>query len=290
MAQNLSLVRVIIAETNPVVRSGLQAGLFGHGIRDVIVCKDAEQLRDALSREVIDLVICDVALPGSPFVWLAQEMRQYKTGRNPFALLVATLNEASAEEVNAGISGGADAMVKKPFPISAITERLQPMMQARRPFIATNDYVGPNRRKSKRPQERPLKAIDAPITLQEKAQGRVNPEHLQKVVDQGWAKLEKARAMNQMETLIGVIDRVLAFYDGHGTIDSHRRDLERLVSLSQQAAGNLRASSGTQTSTLPEIVKLIAKRPLAPHQSQLHMLAQIRKSATGKIVDAPTIN
>jgi DNA-binding response OmpR family regulator len=280
MANNFNHVRAVLAETNPVVRAGLQSGLFRHGIRDVLVCRDVDQLRQALTQEIIDLVICDVSLPPIPFAAVGQEIRQYRMGRNPFALMIATLSEASSEEVRAGINGGADSMVRKPMPISAITDRLAPLLRVRRPFVATEDYVGPNRRNNHRESEMDGSVIDTPITMREKAFGRHAPDHLQVLIDHAWAQIEQVRQRQTAETLLRIIDRVLAFYDGFGTIEGQKFDLNRLTSLcSRSDQPRLGVRSPEQGSTgLADVVKRIAASPLAPHQSQLEQLARLRRS------------
>ncbi len=94
------------------------------------------------------------------------------------------------------------------------------------PVIITEKYVGPDRRNRKQ-----------------------TTASVSKSADQGWARIEMARAFHQSDTLISTVDRVLAFYDGQGTIETHRQELQRLVTLSQRrtiAANASHPSAPTQ--------------------------------------------
>ncbi len=73
--------------------------LFREGVREIIICKDALHLRTALNQEIIDLLICDVTLPGLNLPQLMQDVRQRRIGRNPFMAVMAMLPEASLEDV-----------------------------------------------------------------------------------------------------------------------------------------------------------------------------------------------
>ena len=146
LRKSFGKVRTVLCETNPALRSGLQAALYGRGLRDVIICKDGPGLVKTLEDEVIDLIVCDVDLPGFDFCQMAQSVRQRDCGRNPFAMIISTLSDASVGEVRKVINAGVDRVVRKPMSMTVLTGHVDALTQSRRPFVATERYVGPSRR------------------------------------------------------------------------------------------------------------------------------------------------
>jgi CheY-like chemotaxis protein len=271
-------VRAVLCETNPALRSGMQAALFGKGLRDVVVCKDADNLAATLRDELIDLVVCDVNLPGLDFCHMAQQLRQKALGRNPFALVIATLSNASVKEVRRMINAGVDRVLRKPVPMNVIMDHIDALIEARKPFVATEGYVGPTRRSTPRSDDSWEELVPVPNTLRSKIVERADDIRLQTMVDEGWVKLEEMKAFSSTASINRLINRVLAHYDGGGDLDSLRTDLNRLVAVSRNL---MRRSRGRAdhiaglASSLISVTAQIAQALDSPPPVHLALLAKL---------------
>jgi DNA-binding response OmpR family regulator len=228
-------VCAVLCETNPSLRSGLQAALSAKGLRDVITCKDAKSLSDTLQEETVDLIVCDMDLPGLDFCEMAQCIRHKNCGRNPFVLIISTLSDASVTEVRRVINAGVDRVVRKPMSMNSIVGHVDALAQSRKPFVATEKYVGPTRRVATRPDESKNDLINVPNTLHSKVFEMADATRVQRMIDGGWVRVEDQKAYSLAAGIVRTINHVLAYYDkGEGTIDGLRRDLASLVVLSEE--------------------------------------------------------
>jgi DNA-binding response OmpR family regulator len=271
-------VRAVLCETNPALRSGLQAALYGKGLREVMVCKDVTSLATTLHDDLIDLVVCDVNLPGLDFCDMAQRLRQNAYGRNPFTLLIATLSDASVNEVRRMINAGVDRVLRKPVPMNVIMDHIDALVDARKPFVATEGYVGPTRRAAPRKDESWEELVPVPNTLRSKIVEKTNDDRLQMMVEEGWAKLEEMKAFSSTASINRLINRILAHYDGNGSAETLRTDLNRLVAVSRNLMRRSRGSADHivgLTSSLISVTVQIAQSPQAPQRVHLQLLAKL---------------
>lgn len=271
-------VRAVLCETNPALRSGLQAALFGKGLRELVICKDANVLATTLHEDLIDLVVCDVNLPGLDFCDMAQRLRQNAFGRNPFTMLIATLSDASVNEVRRMINAGVDRVLRKPVPMNVIMDHLDALVESRKPFVATEGYVGPTRRAAPRSDESWDELVPVPNTLRSKIVEKANDDRLQILVEEGWAKLEERKAFSSTASINRLINRILAHYDTNGSMSTLRTDLNRLVAVSRNLMRRSRGSAdhiAGLASSLISVTVQIAQSPQAPQRVHLQLLAKL---------------
>ncbi len=271
-------VRAVLCETNPALRSGLQAALFGKGLRELVICKDADVLAATLCEDLIDLVVCDVELPGLDFCDMAQRLRQNAFGRNPFTLLIATLSDASVGEVRRMINAGVDRVLRKPVPMNVIMDHIDALVDSRKPFVATEGYVGPTRRAAPRSDESWEELVAVPNTFRSRIVERTDDDHLRLLVEEGWAKLEEMKALSSTASINRLIDRILAHYDANDGMGSLRTDLNRLVAVSRNLMRRSRGSAdhiAGLASCLISVTTQIAQNPQSPQRVHLQLLAKL---------------
>jgi DNA-binding response OmpR family regulator len=283
-------VRAVLCETNPALRSGLQAAMFGMGLRGVILCKDTDSLSETLQEELIDLIVCDVELPGLDFCEMAQRIRHRDCGRNPFALIISTVSDASVTEVRRAINAGVDRVVRKPMPMNVVVSHIDALAKNRKPFVATEKYIGPTRRMGLRADESKNDLIRVPNTLRSKIFEKADSARVQKLVDEGWVRIQDQKACSSSAAIVKAINRILAYYDaGKGTIDALRNDLDRLVALSEELFLRYRGSAdhiAELAASLKGVALRIAGEPQKRQKVHLQLLAKlgevIRRSEIAK--------
>src|SRR5579871_2695448 len=167
-------VRAAIVERNSSVRSEMRAALLDKGIREPATCKTADAFLDLAAREVLDLVVCDSSAFGGEFSPEMQRIRRSAEGGNPFVVVIATVNEATLGQVQNVLSGGVDDLVRRPIAAKKVVDRIDYLVRNRKPFIATQGYVGPTRGKQAQAGDGGGVLVEVPNTLRSKVVDKVS--------------------------------------------------------------------------------------------------------------------
>lgn len=224
-------VRVALCETHPALRAGFQTALYRRGLRNIEVCKDSGALIALLQTEIIDLVICATDLPGLDFYDLIQQIRHGTIGRNPFTLVLATVAEATLDDLRRIMNAGVDRVALKPMSMGDMIACVNALATARKPFVATDSYVGPSRRAAQR-VEQGGEAMDAPNTLQAKLTGAPGESRLEMLIGRGRAAVTTLRLQTSCLAIARSAHRVVAHFQ-HRMPGSVGKELARLRAMSE---------------------------------------------------------
>jgi two-component system phosphate regulon response regulator PhoB len=128
---------ILVVEDEPSIQELIAVNLEHAGHR-VLRAADVPEAQ-ALVREVLpDLVLLDWMLPGTPGLNFARELRaDQRTKDIPIIMLTARAQE---QDTIAGLEGGADDYVTKPFSPRELLARVKAVMRRRAPQL-TDDIV-----------------------------------------------------------------------------------------------------------------------------------------------------
>ncbi len=129
--------RILIAEDEPRIASFLEKGLSASGFTTTVAVTGSEALRLARRGE-FDLLILDVGLPEKDGFEVLQELRRAGS-RLPVVILTA--RDGVADTV-AGLEGGADDYVTKPFRFEELLARVRARLRDDRAPTETEISVG----------------------------------------------------------------------------------------------------------------------------------------------------
>ncbi len=104
--------RILIAEDETRITSFLEKGLRAHGFTTMVV-EDGPTASSMARDEDFDLLILDLGLPGMDGNQVLHEIRVRK---EKMPVIILTARQGLADTV-AGLEGGADDYVTKPFKI-----------------------------------------------------------------------------------------------------------------------------------------------------------------------------
>ena len=134
------LPHVLVVDDDPAVVALLQRYLEANELR-VSSAPDGASMREAFDREVIDLVLLDVRLPGESGMQLAADLRQ--RARVPIIFVTGRTEEADRVM---GLEVGADDYVVKPFSERELLARVR--AQLRRARMQEDVKSGDDRRRA----------------------------------------------------------------------------------------------------------------------------------------------
>ncbi|MFB2836508.1 response regulator transcription factor [Floridanema evergladense] len=128
--------RILIAEDEPRIASFLEKGLKANGFTTVIVDDGQAAARIADSKD-FDLLILDLGLPGKDGLEVLEELR----GRGEtLPVIILTARDDVADKV-AGLEGGADDYVTKPFRFEELLARVRVRLRDRTSFAKKDDLI-----------------------------------------------------------------------------------------------------------------------------------------------------
>lgn len=129
--------RILIAEDEPGIASFLEKGLRAEGF-STYVARDGPSAISAARDDRFDLLILDLGLPGKDGQEVLEEIRN-RGERLPVIILTA---RKSIQDKVAGLEGGADDYVTKPFSFQEVLARVRVRLRDRDAPDATVLEVG----------------------------------------------------------------------------------------------------------------------------------------------------
>lgn len=165
-----SLVVVIIdRETN--TRRLLRGILARLGIERILDMADTTDAPTAMIALQPDLLFIDADAPDPDGLRFVQGLRHAQAPSNPFMGVIATTWQPTQPLLLRFNATGADDMMAKPFSAKQVHDRLTNLIDTRRSFVVTADYIGPDRRRQPR-EGIQIPLFDVPNTMRMKVMGQ----------------------------------------------------------------------------------------------------------------------
>lgn len=116
-------MRVLIADDDAALRHGLRVQLERWGY-DPVVCEDGDAAREVLQGDdPPPLAILDRSMPGHDGITLCREIRTNPALRSVYVVLLTAHD--TRDEMVAGLDGGADEYITKPFDWGVLRARIK---------------------------------------------------------------------------------------------------------------------------------------------------------------------
>lgn len=112
--------RILVAEDEARIASFVEKGLRSHGFAPMVVSDGDSALSHALSGE-FDLLVLDIGLPGLDGFSV---LRRIRRAHNTMPVVILTARD-SADDTVAGLEGGADDYMAKPFSFEELLARIR---------------------------------------------------------------------------------------------------------------------------------------------------------------------
>ncbi len=273
-------IDVILADPNDTVRYGLMGMLRQQGLRKIRAVNKLSALTEELKSSPADLIAVSDTLGDSVFSNI-RNLRHNKLGGNPFAIVTFMVSPENQSSVKQAIMAGADDVMLKPVAPGKIVARAQHIAYNRIPFIATTEYIGPNRRKDGRKSDIPL--INVINTFKAKMDGKeVKSEVLEQAVDQNFKSIRTAQLDSQGLRLGYVCDLILTAYD-EGKVDQEvEHNLLVLVQCLEEASDAATAVGEPELSTIcsefRHRIEAMSGHYMTPDEKSLNLIRKLTKA------------
>ncbi len=171
-----STVQILLAVDNPVVRRGLNDAFQHAGFNRCTESLDQVTFQNAIDESSFDLIIMNPEIGGFFLAPMIAEMRADRIRHHPFPIVIMLLAESQKGYIGKVIDCGPDAIFLLPVAPGSLLDRIDSFAAHRKPFVVTQDYIGPDRRKEARPGTEQIPLLEVPNPV--RARTRRAPAHL----------------------------------------------------------------------------------------------------------------
>ncbi|MFO1238091.1 MAG: hypothetical protein U1F24_13970 [Alphaproteobacteria bacterium] len=262
-ALRFDLASVAVYDPVAMNRNATRNVLYSLGFRDIDSYATLEDLRRAMATSDFDLLVLEAGTAKDPAFDTMGRIRRSEIGRNPFAIILATTWNAEGDLVRRALESGADDLVCRPYSTGSLMERLRSHIHARKGFVVTSDYVGPDRRKEDSRRTHSAKTIHVVNSLRLKAFEGLTGLEAQAAVQAGIAEnrgqvnMERLRrAALQIGVIAGFVAGQAAAENGPG---ARRADLDKILSTAQELSTLAAAEKAQQAQNTAQTIIGVAK-------------------------------
>ncbi len=173
------------------------------GFREIQSLSSLDELRRRLEDETPALIMAETTGHEAEVIRLVRGIRAGDVARNPFVCIILTCWVRDGAALKRAIGSGADDIIIRPFSTAFAEERIRTLIKARKPFVVTSDYIGPDRRTDPERGAGSARSILAPNTLKAIAEGEEG------ALDQAHAWIAEARATVENERIRRLAMRIV---------------------------------------------------------------------------------
>ena len=161
MALDLSHIRVLVVDDNAFMHRLMKEVLvaLGFSADNVRFAYDGGDGLKLMSDRNIDLVICDINMKPMDGKAFTKHIRLNPDSPDPYVPIIICTGHAEIEHIRDARDAGANEILSKPINVRNLYEHIRAIIERPRPFVRSDDYHGPDRRR----QNRPFKGVDRRI-------------------------------------------------------------------------------------------------------------------------------
>jgi len=249
-------IDILLIDPDRVVRTAIRNILMDNGFRHVTVGSGMSDIEMKLRIGMPDLLISDIKLEDGDLNRFVFQLRHHNVGSNPFLPVIVTAWSPTTEDVRAIVQSGADDMITKPLSAGQILQRIRALIKARKPFVVTSGYIGPDRRKPGADHDRGEKIdpIEVPNTLRVKALGERNADinEIQSQIDACIIKVNLEKLDRHSHQITWLVERIVPAMTFGAPDEATVKSLERLLFVGEDVS---RRMVGTKFEHVGELCK-----------------------------------
>jgi CheY-like chemotaxis protein len=226
------------------VRDSLRSIMRAEGMRRITTFGRAEDLIEAMKKAPPDLLLLaddfdekEKEKDTKERVFnLVRDVRHFRLGTNPFILITILIGQDNENGIKKAVQSGADDVLIKPLQPGRLLERIGHLAFNRLQFIATTDYVGPERRRG---GDRPsiIPRLEVVNTLRDKVEGkRLSTVQLTRAITQSMRDVLVAQLDSFHLKLAYAANLIIKAYTEKDYDADRKKQFNLLVSVVEDAA------------------------------------------------------
>jgi len=192
------------------------------------------------------------------------------------------VTDGDPENILKVMASGPDDLVLKPLSTGFLFTRIMSIIERKRLFVVTSDYIGPERRNENRQhQDLPL-SMEVPNPLRDRATGVENTLELQKALDDATRILNDRKMGQHAIRIADQVELILPAYK-EGEVDERILSLlERLQFASEDLARRVDGTPyefiGELTMAMVDLADRITAQYQAPDTKDIELLPEVSRA------------
>ncbi len=143
---NLKTVKALCVDSNAQGLDIVGQTLRGFGMEKIKRAGSSDEAKTILTKESIDLLLCDALLRDGSGYDLIRWLRASKLEPNRFIPVIVVTGHTGASFVEGARDCGANFVVSKPLTPAVLMQRILWVARGGRAFVEAEGYTGPDRR------------------------------------------------------------------------------------------------------------------------------------------------
>jgi len=150
---DLKALRLLIVDDNRHAAEIVKSILASVGAQEIYDATTAERAFKLMREHPFDLVVLDQNLgKGDEGIQLVHRIRNDPASPNPYIPILMLTGYTEQRRVKAARDAGVTEFLSKPFTITGLLRRMEALIHQPRPFVRSEDYFGPDRRRRADPE------------------------------------------------------------------------------------------------------------------------------------------
>ena len=150
---DLKALRILVVDDNRHAAEIVKSILSSLGAQDIRQASTAHQAFELLQREMFDMTVVDQNLgKGDEGIHLVRRIRNDPQSPSPYMPILMLTGYTEHRRVTAARDAGVSEFLSKPFTVAGLLRRVDALIQNPRPFVRSDDYFGPDRRRRADPK------------------------------------------------------------------------------------------------------------------------------------------
>jgi CheY-like chemotaxis protein len=160
---DFSRLHLLLIDDNDFMRDLYRQLLEAIGFRHEHIndATDGEQALAVLENLHIDIAICDLNMQPMKGKQFTRHVRMSERSPDPYLPIIVCTGHAELKHIVDARDAGATEILRKPVTAGSLYARLQAVIDQPRPFIFSQDFVGPDRRRRNVPFDGPDRRSEA---------------------------------------------------------------------------------------------------------------------------------
>jgi two-component system chemotaxis response regulator CheY len=140
-------LKILVVDDNVHMRKLVTTILQAFGVVQVFEADSGDRAWAILRESNPDVVVLDWVMEGMSGLELMRMIRTNPTAPNPFVPVIMLSGHTSMDHVRQARDAGVNEFIAKPVSIKTMMSRLVAVIEHPRPFVRTQGYFGPCRRR-----------------------------------------------------------------------------------------------------------------------------------------------
>jgi two-component system, chemotaxis family, chemotaxis protein CheY len=141
------LLKILLVDDNQYMRVLLAEILRALGVQHIFEASDGAQGLQIMRDQPVDLVMTDLSMQPLDGIDFVRLLRKSPESGNPMIPVIMITGHSTFARVNEARDAGVSEFLAKPLTARGVVERLHQAVENPRPFLRTDTYFGPDRRR-----------------------------------------------------------------------------------------------------------------------------------------------